>query len=341
MKRILSMILAAFMLITIAPTALADDDVQVLDAVKSTQKVTLDKEPVEIAAYNIKGNNYLKLRDIAAIMVGKKCGFSVDYDAKKNMVMIETNKPYTKLDTDLKPVKDLKAKAVLAEKEILLNGDDKDIDTAFINQNNYVKLRDIAKIVGFFVGYDNATNTVVLRSDAPYIEEDDGNVDETAALGIFDLYEFDGDRENVLGDIKEHEYTLVNLWSSSCRPCVEELPTLARLAEEYDDIEDKDGNDRLGFMGVVMNIAPYHEGMIEKEAIERKAAIDKASALLKNAKADYDNYTLSAAAKAQFDKMLTAYPTTLIVDRNGKILETIVGARSYDDFKAIISKYIK
>lgn len=346
MKKKISLLLVLLMLVSIMPTAFADE-AKVMDAVKSTQKITLDNEPVEIAAYNIAGNNYLKLRDIAAIMIGKKCGFNVDYDAKKNMVIVESAKPYTKLDTDLKLITMDKAKAVVSEKEILLNGDDKDIDTAYINQNNYVKLRDIAKIVGFFVGYDEATATVIMRSDAPYIEEEDKDDDDNDEIkdmqdmSIYDLYDFDSERENVLDEIKEHEYTFINLWAAWCKPCVEEIPTIAKLAKEYDDVEDKDGHDRLGFMGIVMSVAPYHEGIIEKEAMERKADLDKAQALLKSANADYDNYTLSVAAKKHFDETITAYPTTLIVDRSGKIVETIVGSRSYEQFKEIISKYIK
>ena len=40
-----------------------------------------------------------------------------------------------------------------------------------IGGNNYVKLRDIGKAVGFGVTYDAATNSVFIDSDAPYQEE--------------------------------------------------------------------------------------------------------------------------------------------------------------------------
>ena len=40
-----------------------------------------------------------------------------------------------------------------------------------IHGNNFVKLRDIGKTVGFGVTYDAATNTVHIAPDAPYIEE--------------------------------------------------------------------------------------------------------------------------------------------------------------------------
>lgn len=377
MKKKISMLLAILMLITIIPTAFADGAKE-MKAVKSSQKITLDKEAVEVAAYNIAGSNYLKLRDVAAIMSGKKKQFNIDYNAERKLVIVETGKPYTKLESDLKPIKEASAKAILSEKEIILNGDDEDIDTAFINESNYVKLRDIAKIANFYVGYDEPTQTVILKSDEAYLDKDDiddkddkdkdddkddkDDIDKdddkedkkddddkddkkdedkkVSELTIYDLYEFDGDRENILEDIKENNYTLINLWSTASKESIDELTAIAKLEEEYDDKEDKAGNDRLGVIGIVMDIAPYKEGLSEKEAADRKAAIAKASEALKNAKVDYDNYTLSTEAKEHFDKIAKTYPTSIIVDKTGKVVKTIEGTKGYEELKKIVDIYV-
>lgn len=357
MKKKISMLLAILMLITIIPTAFADGAKE-MKAVKTSQKITLDKEPVEVAAYNIAGSNYLKLRDVAAIMTGKKNQFNVDYNAERKLVIVETGKPYTKLESDLQPIKEASAKAILSEKEIILNGDDEDIDTAFINEANYVKLRDIAKIANFYVGYDEATQTVILKSDEAYLDKDDKDDDKddkdddddkedkkdddkkVSELSIYDLYEFDGDKENILEDIKENNYTLINLWSTASKESIDELTAIAKLEEEYDDKEDKAGNDRLGVIGIVMDIAPYKEGLSEKEAADRKAAIAKASEALKNAKVDYDNYTLSTEAKEHFDKIAKTYPTSIIVDKTGKVVKTIEGVKGYEELKKIVDIYV-
>ncbi len=377
MKKKISMLLAILMLITIIPTAFADGAKE-MKAVKSSQKITLDKEAVEVAAYNIAGSNYLKLRDVAAIMSGKKKQFNIDYNAERKLIVVETGKPYTKLESDLKPIKEASAKAILSEKEIILNGDDEDIDTAFINETNYVKLRDIAKIANFYVGYDEPTQTVILKSDEAYLDKDDivdkddkddkdkdddkddedkdddkedkkddddkdDKKDEdkkVSELSIYDLYEFDGDRENILEDIKENNYTLINLWSTASKESIDELTAIAKLEEEYDDREDKAGNDRLGVIGIVMDITPYKEGLSEKEAADRKAAIAKASEALKNAKVDYDNYTLSTEAKEHFDKIAKTYPTSIIVDKTGKIVKTIEGTKGYEELKKIVDIYV-
>ena len=377
MKKKISMLLAILMLITIIPTAFADGAKE-MKAVKSSQKITLDKEAVEVAAYNIAGSNYLKLRDVAAIMSGKKKQFNIDYNAERKLIVVETGKPYTKLESDLKPIKEASAKAILSEKEIILNGDDEDIDTAFINESNYVKLRDIAKIANFYVGYDEASQTVILKSDEAYLDnddkeddhkeddknddkdddddkEDDKNDDKdddddkedkkdddkkVSELSIYDLYEFDGDKDNILEDIKENNYTLINLWSTASKESIDELTAIAKLEEEYDDKEDKAGNDRLGVIGIVMDIAPYKEGLSEKEDADRKAAIAKASEALKNAKVDYDNYTLSTEAKEHFDKIAKTYPTSIIVDKTGKVVKTIEGTKGYEELKKIVDIYV-
>lgn len=364
MKKKISMLLAILMLITIIPTAFADGAKE-MKAIKSSQKITLDKEAVEVAAYNIAGSNYLKLRDVAAIMSGKKNQFNIDYNAERKLIVVETGKPYTKLESDLKPIKEASAKAILSEKEIILNGEDEDIDTAFINETNYVKLRDIAKIANFYVGYDEASQTVILKSDEAYLDKDDivdkddkddddkedkkddddkdDKKDEdkkVSELSIYDLYEFDGDRENILEDIKENNYTLINLWSTASKESIDELTAIAKLEEEYDDKEDKAGNDRLGVIGIVMDIAPYKEGLSEKEAADRKAAIAKASEALKNAKVDYDNYTLSTEAKEHFDKIAKTYPTSILVDKTGKIVKTIEGTKGYEELKKIVDIYV-
>lgn len=370
MKKKISMLLAILMLITIIPTAFADGAKE-MKAVKSSQKITLDKEAVEVAAYNIAGSNYLKLRDVAAIMSGKKKQFNIDYNAERKLIVVETGKPYTKLESDLKPIKEASAKAILSEKEIILNGDDEDIDTAFINESNYVKLRDIAKIANFYVGYDEASQTVILKSDEAYLDNDDKDDDKDndkdddidddkdddkdddgdkedkkdddkkdSELSIYDLYEFDGDKDNILEDIKENNYTLINLWSTASKESIDELTAIAKLEEEYEDKEDKAGNDRLGVIGIVMDIAPYKEGLSEKEAADRKAAIAKASEALKNAKVDYDNYTLSTEAKEHFDKIAKTYPTSIIVDKTGKVVKTIEGTKGYEELKKIVDIYV-
>ena len=58
-------------------------------AVPSTHAVTVDGVPVSVEAYTINGNNYFKLRDIAALV-----DFGVNWDHAAKTVEIYTTSSY-------------------------------------------------------------------------------------------------------------------------------------------------------------------------------------------------------------------------------------------------------
>lgn len=60
----------------------------------SDQKITVDGVQVNMTAYQIDGNNYVKLRDI-----GKQVDFGVGYDNATAIVRIDTDAPYTESTT--------------------------------------------------------------------------------------------------------------------------------------------------------------------------------------------------------------------------------------------------
>ena len=60
-----------------------------LTACPTTQTFYVDGRQVQFEAYQIHGNNFIKLRDI-----GKAVDFGVDYDAATNSVYIAPNSPY-------------------------------------------------------------------------------------------------------------------------------------------------------------------------------------------------------------------------------------------------------
>lgn len=59
-------------------------------AERSSHRIFVDGQEVQMEAYGIAGHNYVKLRDI-----GKAVGFNVFWDADSGCVQIETGAPYT------------------------------------------------------------------------------------------------------------------------------------------------------------------------------------------------------------------------------------------------------
>ncbi|WP_294796568.1 hypothetical protein [uncultured Fenollaria sp.] len=169
MKKKISLLLALLMLVTLIPTAFAES--KTVEAVKNTKKVTLDGEEVMVGAYDVEGFNYLKLRDIAAILNGKKCQFDVGYDNETKVFSVELAKGYEKVEGDLAEIKDEKAKAMVSVKKILVNGEEKEVKTALIDGYNYMQLRDLGSLVGLGVKYDQVNKVIMLKSDGEEKEE--------------------------------------------------------------------------------------------------------------------------------------------------------------------------
>ena len=71
-----------------------DEAVSGASAKVTDQKITIDGKQASMTAYQISGNNYVKLRDI-----GKQIDFGVSYDAATESVRIDTDAPYTESTT--------------------------------------------------------------------------------------------------------------------------------------------------------------------------------------------------------------------------------------------------
>ena len=62
----------------------------VTDALATSQRVRVDGEFIDIAAYNVAGYNYFRLRDLAIIL-----GFYVDYNEDTGEITLDLSKPYS------------------------------------------------------------------------------------------------------------------------------------------------------------------------------------------------------------------------------------------------------
>ena len=136
-----------------------------------------------VQTYNINGNNYIKLRDIAYLLNGTskqfEVGYNFNYNQKKNAVLLTSGKPYTAVggemsSSDTKSAKSTKiADVVLADISIYLDGKEISLTTYNINGNNYSKLRDIGKIFDFNITYiaqNSSKNIVVINPYEKYAD---------------------------------------------------------------------------------------------------------------------------------------------------------------------------
>ena len=108
---------------------------------------------------------------------------------------------------------------------------------------------------------------------------------------------------------KENSVTVVNFWFSACAPCIAELGELNELNEE---LKLKGG----AVIGINADTIGGDESMImeARQILEKKGAA-------------YQNIYFSADSEAgQLTYSITAFPTTVVVDRNGRMVgEPILG----------------
>lgn len=323
MKKKISLLLVVLMLVTFMPMSMAASEER---SMESSQKFTVNGEAVEIRAYIINGKNYLRLRDAAAALKGTKAQFQVDYDKEKNLVMIETNKPYEDLSNTKIYSSQKELWATMKDMDILFNGKERKLKSAFIIDTNYIELRDLSKLMGFAVSYDAPTKTVAITSDKV----------KMPCLLDFELEDFDGKKYNIADILAEHEYTLVNVWSTEYAQCKKELPDLTKLANDY--------NGKAGFLGVIHNIEPLTSTSSDYDKKTREENITTAKNLLNQAYAKYANLCPSQAAEKYFNFKIKAFPTVFIFDSEGNILETFIGVGAhgfYEKYERALKKYIK
>lgn len=105
---------------------------------------------------------------------------------------------------------------------------------------------------------------------------------------------------------------LLNIWSLGCGPCISEMPSLDRLAGMF---PDKD------FAVVAVNIDP-----LKSEAV--KSFYDKS-------KFQYLNIYVDPYGKTKESLHWRALPTTIILNREGKMIGRMIGATSWDSTEAV------
>jgi hypothetical protein len=143
--------------------------VSTVNAVPTASTVLVNGKPTSFQAYNINGNNYFKLRDLAKAVDGTEKSFEVTWDGAKKAINLISNSRYTTVGGELAKG-DGKAKtASLSTATIYKDGVEAALTAYTINGNNYFKLRDVAQAFNIGVTWDAATKTVGIDTTADYV----------------------------------------------------------------------------------------------------------------------------------------------------------------------------
>ncbi|MFZ4589657.1 MAG: TlpA disulfide reductase family protein [Ignavibacteria bacterium] len=130
----------------------------------------------------------------------------------------------------------------------------------------------------------------------------------------------EGGKKLSLADFKG-KVLLINFWATWCAPCKKEMPDLSLINTELKDKDFKMYGVNVFFKG-----NPSIESVLQTIPVTYPIL-------------DGNDEVVAAFEKAMGEKM-EGVPTTLVVDKTGKIVETMVGMRDKETFLTAIKKYL-
>ena len=154
--------------------------------------------------------------------------------------------------------------------------------------------------------------------------QDTSNAGDSTTVGKFETKGGDGKdyTEKVFSD---YDLTLVNIFTTWCSPCVNEIPELEKL---YEEMKEKG----VGVVGVVLDT-------VGDDGKQDDATVKKAGVLQEKTKASYPFLIPDSTMMNGRLNGISAFPETFFVDKDGNIVgETYSGSHSLDEWKKIVEK---
>lgn len=159
-------------------------------------------------------------------------------------------------------------------------------------------------------------------------EQNQGDGSETGAavktVGEFSTQDVNGD--TVTQDIfKEHKLTMVNVFTTWCTPCVNEMPDLERLHQKVKE-------ENVGVVGIVLDVLNEKAEIVEEDLERAQLLVEETGV----------TYPILLPDNGYFNNRLIgieAVPETFFVDENGNIVgETYTGSGSLEDWLEVVEK---
>lgn len=139
--------------------------------------------------------------------------------------------------------------------------------------------------------------------------------EQAGVLSSFSATDLDGNTvdQSVLAD---YDLTMVNVWATFCGPCINEMPDLGELAQEYAD-------KKLQIIGLVSDVLNTDGTISEEQVQTARDIVEQTGASYLHLLPSEDLYGVLG--------QISAVPTTFFVDSEGKqVGSAIVSAQSKD-----------
>lgn len=141
------------------------------DAKATEAYVSLMDQLLDLEAYNIDGNNYFKLRDLAYELMGSSKQFEVEWNAEDNAIHLTSGQPYTYVGGEGQKRIIENPVATLTTSTVYKDGEAISLTAYNIDGNNFFKLRDIAKVFDIGISWYEETQSILINPQESYVEE--------------------------------------------------------------------------------------------------------------------------------------------------------------------------
>lgn len=146
--------------------------------------------------------------------------------------------------------------------------------------------------------------------------------EQAGVLSSFSATDLDGNTvdQSVLAD---YDLTMVNVWATFCGPCINEMPDLGELAQEYAD-------KKVQIIGLVSDVLNTDGTISEEQVQTARDIVEQTGASYLHLLPSEDLYGVLG--------QISAVPTTFFVDSEGKqVGSAIVSAQSKDKWVQTIN----
>ena len=132
-------------------------------------KLSVNGADVTFGAYNINGEHYFKVRDIASGISGTPKQFAVTWDAEKSAINLVRGGAYTPVGGELTVLGDTETQAAIpAAVKVYVDGAESELKAYKIGGSNYFRLSQLSKVFDFAVTYNEETGGQGIRTDLTY-----------------------------------------------------------------------------------------------------------------------------------------------------------------------------
>jgi len=135
-------------------------------ALVSAHQVLIDEEPVSFRAFNIGGNNFFMLRDIAYALSGSGSQFEVEWDGELQAISLTTGLEYTIVGGEMNEAYGTQAMAIRnTDVAVYIDAEAAELLSYNIGGNNFFMLRDLGQALGFEVDWDYEAEAVLISTN--------------------------------------------------------------------------------------------------------------------------------------------------------------------------------